>query len=171
VIKNFETARQFIQKEDNRFVLAVGNPILRKKLCNKFESIGGVLSSTISPLSTIGHFDVVIGNGCNIMAGSIVSNSVSIGKGVIVYFNSIVTHDVSIGDFCEISPGAKLLGRCKIGEYTQIGANATILPNIIVGNNVIVGAGAVVTKDVPDNSLMVGIPAKIIKKLNPFHFE
>lgn len=46
-----------------------------------------------------------------------------------------------------------------------IGGNCTILPGVTIGNNVVMAAGAVVTKDVPDNCVVAGVPAKIIKKL------
>ncbi len=52
-----------------------------------------------------------------------------------------------------------------VGAYSSIGANAVILPNVKVGTNVIIGAGAVVTANVEDNSLMVGVPARMVKKL------
>ncbi|WP_144210811.1 sugar O-acetyltransferase [Streptococcus constellatus] len=52
-----------------------------------------------------------------------------------------------------------------IGNDVWIGGNVTILPGVTIGNNVVVAAGAVVTKDVPDNCVVGGIPAKIIKKI------
>lgn len=52
-----------------------------------------------------------------------------------------------------------------IGDDVWIGGNATIVPGVTIGNNVVVAAGAVVTKDVPDNSLVGGVPARLIKKL------
>ena len=54
----------------------------------------------------------------------------------------------------------------RIGNDVWIGGNVTILPGLTIGNNVVIAAGAVVTKDVPDNSLVGGIPAKLIKKLD-----
>lgn len=53
-----------------------------------------------------------------------------------------------------------------IGENVWIGANATIVPGVTVGNGAIIAAGAVVTKDVPENVIVGGVPAKIIKKIN-----
>lgn len=52
-----------------------------------------------------------------------------------------------------------------IGNDVWIGGNVTILPGVCIGNNVVVGAGAVVTKDIPDNSLALGVPARVIKDL------
>ena len=53
----------------------------------------------------------------------------------------------------------------RIGSDVWIGGNATILPGVTIGNNVVIAAGAVVTKDVPDNTLMAGVPAKKIREL------
>lgn len=55
------------------------------------------------------------------------------------------------------------IGKTVIGNDVWIGGNATILPGVTIGNNVVIAAGAVVTKDVPDNTLIGGIPAKIIR--------
>ena len=52
----------------------------------------------------------------------------------------------------------------KIGDRCWIGANSIILPGVTIGNNVVIGAGSVVTKDIPDNVVAVGSPAKIIRE-------
>jgi sugar O-acyltransferase (sialic acid O-acetyltransferase NeuD family) len=170
VLKNTDEVAAYFKMIDNRFTIGIGNPILRKKLFEKFKDLGGVFTSTISTKANIGSFDVEIGEGCNILANSIFSNSVKIGHGCIIYYNSIITHDCEVGDFVELSPGATLLGRCSIGSFSQIGSNATIFPEVKIGKNVIVGAGAIVTKNVPDNCVVVGIPAKVIKELEPLNF-
>lgn len=163
ILKTIQEATNYFKTIDNRFTIGIGNPILRKRLYDKFSAIGGEFTSVISPYATIGSYDVEIGVGSNVLSGTVFSNNSTIGKGCIIYYNSIITHDCIIGDFVEISPAVTLLGRCKIGSYTQIGANATILPDVNIGKNVIVGAGSVVTKDMPDNCLVVGVPA-VIKK-------
>ena len=73
-------------------------------------------------------------------------------------------HDCIIGDFVSVAPNALLLGNVTIGNLSYIGANATLLPGVHIGRNVIIGAGAVVTKNVPDNSIFVGNPAREIKR-------
>jgi sugar O-acyltransferase (sialic acid O-acetyltransferase NeuD family) len=170
VIKNIDAAVEYLKNIDNRFTLGIGNPISRKNLADKFNNIGGEFTSTISPDSKIGNFGSVINLGCNIMSGAIISNDVHISIGCIVYFNSIITHDCYIDKFVEISPGAKILGRTKIGSYSQIGCNAVILPDLTIGHNVVVAAGSVVTKNIPDNCMVAGVPAIIKKQLNPLEF-
>lgn len=52
-----------------------------------------------------------------------------------------------------------------IGDDVWIGGNVTILPGITIGNNVVIGAGAVVSKDIPDNSLALGVPARVVREI------
>lgn len=170
ILKTVEQASIYLKTIDNKFTIGVGNPVLRKKLYDKFTALGGQFTATISPLAILGSYNVIIGEGVNILSGTTFSNSVCIGRGCLIYYNSIVTHDCTISDFVEISPNVILLGRCSIASFTQIGANSTILPDVKIGRNVIIGAGSVVTKNIPDNCMAVGIPAKIIKELNPLEF-
>lgn len=79
------------------------------------------------------------------------------------------------GKNLRIGPGA-LIGRVgnnypTIGDNVYIAANATVIGDITIGNNVIIGAGAVVTKSIPDNSVVVGNPGKIIRQINENDFN
>lgn len=62
-------------------------------------------------------------------------------------------------------PGGKII----IGDNVFLGENATVLRNVRIGNNCIIGAGAVVTKDIPDNSVAAGVPAKVIMGLEQYY--
>lgn len=163
ILKTAIEAENYFKTIDNKFTIGIGNPVLRKKLYDKFEALGGDFNSTISPKANIGSFGNHIDFGCNIMTGTVITNDVTIGKGTLINLNCTVGHDVVIGDFVELCPGVSVSGNCNIGEFSFIGTNATILPSISIGKNVIVAAGSVVTKDVPDNCMVAGIPA-IIKK-------
>ncbi|URC13086.1 acetyltransferase [Flavobacterium sp. B183] len=137
---------------------------------DKFSALGGIFTSTISPLSNIGNFGNEIELGCNIMTGTVITSDVTIKKGSLVNLNCTIGHDSILGEFVELSPGVSISGNCIIGTYSLLGTNSTVLPKVTIGKNVIVGAGAVVTKDIPDNSMVVGIPGKIIKELKPLEF-
>ena len=167
ILKNENQAKNYFRTNGNHFTIGIGNPELRYKLYKKFINMGGEYVSTISPLAQMGNYEVKIGKGSNILMNAVFSNSVTIGKGCMIYYSVILTHDCELGEFVEVSPCTVLLGRCKVGSFTHIGANATILPDVTIGKNVIIGAGSVVTKDIPDNVLAFGSPAKVVRKLEP----
>jgi len=90
---------------------------------------------------------------------------VYIGNNVMIGPNTLIT---TVGHPLTPMGRRKHIGIAKpvrIGDDVWIGGNVTILPGVTIGNNVIVAAGAAVTKDVPDNTLVGGVPAKVIRKL------
>jgi len=98
--------------------------------------------------------------------------SVKIGKNSVFGYGGIgvVIHDrAQIGERCVLGQGITIGGRSKrfevpiIGNNVFIGPGARILGDVVIGNNVIIGANSVVIESVPENSIVVGIPAKIIK--------
>ncbi|MGX7112573.1 sugar O-acetyltransferase [Gemella cuniculi] len=111
--------------------------------------------------------------------------NIHVGKNFLANYNVTILDvaPVHIGDYVMIAPNVlittvnhpespsgrrKHLGVAKpvkIGDDVWIGANVTILPGVKIGNNVIVAAGAVITKNIPDNVIVGGVPAKVIKKI------
>jgi len=165
IIRNLDDVKNYFA-DYPEFVIGVGDPKLRKLLADKLLGQGGRMVSIIAKSAYIGSIDVNLGIGLNIMHNVMISNSTNIGTGTLLNAYVSVHHDIDIGRFCEVSPHAVLLGGCSIGDFSFIGSNATILPNIRIGRNVIIGAGAVVTKDIPDNSLAKGVPARVVFRKN-----
>jgi maltose O-acetyltransferase len=99
--------------------------------------------------------------GCTILD----CNLVTIGKNCLLAPHvciSAATHPI---DPTLRAAGAEFTAPITIGDNVWIGANATICPGVTIGNNVVVGAGAVVTKDFPDNVVIGGVPAKVLKQI------
>ena len=163
ILRNLDEVKD-IFKNDNRFTIGIGKPSQRYQLSKKFEELGGNIFSTISPYVHIGHFNNIIDSGVNIMTGTVITNDVQILKGVLINLNCTIGHDSVIERFCELSPGVHISGHSYIEEFTTIGTGAVILPGIRIGRNSVIGAGSVVNKDIPSDSIAIGVPAKVIHK-------
>lgn len=117
-----------------------------------------------------------IGDGCTIMERKIplYSELISIGNNVHLATNVLlVTHDaihICLNNIqkCEREIFKEKIGTIQIGNNVFIGANSVVLYNVKIGSNVIVGAGSVVNKDIPDNSVVAGVPAKVISNFETF---
>jgi len=101
--------------------------------------------------------------GGSVNAGVVIGAKCRFGRLVLINRSASVGHDCIIEDFGTLGPGALLCGNCLIKTGAFIGGGAVIAPGVSIGRNAVVGAGAVVVKDVPDNCLVVGNPARIIR--------
>ena len=122
--------------------------------------------NAIHPSVIIGK-EVTIGWGSVIMAGVIINNNCRIGNHTFLATKSSIDHDSSLGEFSSLSPGVTTGGRVLIGTCTAIGIGATILHYKNIGNFSVVGGNSLVTKDIGNNILAFGIPAKPIKERKP----
>ncbi len=141
-------------------IIAIGDNSLRKKVSDRMNK--KIWDIIIHPSSIISK-DMVIGEGTVIMAGAIIQTGSRIGKHCIINTGACIDHDCEIGSFAHISPNVSIAGGVCIGEGTHIGIGACVIPGITIGKWVKIGAGAVVIRDIPDFSVAVGNPARIIK--------
>ncbi|GIU37163.1 serine acetyltransferase [Shewanella colwelliana] len=104
--------------------------------------------------------------------GCYFSHKTRVGKQLLLGYKGlgIVIHDrVIVGDYCHIDQNVTIGGTSKkynvptLGTSVYVGAGAKVLGPISIGDNVVIGANSVVVKDIPDNCLVVGVPARIIK--------
>lgn len=169
--------------DDNESLLNISNvPVIGQYDCSKHNyglliSIGNnkirkYISSIVKPdfyilidKSAIVSSNVKISDGTVILQGAIIQSSSIIGKHCIINTGAQVDHDCSIGDFVHVSPNSTLCGNVSVGEGTHVGAGAVVIQGVKIGKWCTIGAGAIVINDVPDNVVVVGNPARIIKKL------
>ena len=90
-------------------------------------------------------------------------NNVHITEGV-----RFITHDGGTLLYRDRVSDLEITKPIKVGDNVYIGNNVILLPGVTVGNNVIIGAGAVVSRDIPDNSVAVGVPARVIKTADKY---
>lgn len=114
---------------------------------------------------------VEIGENAVIMMGAVLNIGAKVGEGSMIDMNAVVGGRGQIGKNCHVGAGAVIAGVIEppsatpviIEDDALIGANAVILEGVRVGKGAVVAAGSVVTEDVPDNSVVAGSPAKVIK--------
>lgn len=149
------------------FFISVGNNRLRYTI---HQSLAAKKLYPVNAIHTSAIIDPrvkIAEQGVMISAGVIINSLSSIGTGAICNTGSVIEHECLVGDFSHIAPGAILCGNVKVGDMSLVGAGSVIRENISIGRNAIIGAGSVVVKDVPDNVMVMGNPARVISSLPP----
>lgn len=153
-----------LDKDTHRFIVAVGNNNLRRKLYLKITAMGYEAINLISSKSIVSRY-AFLGNGIVVMPGAVINAAARINNNVIINTSSIVEHDCVIESHAHIAPGTVLTGNVHVDEGAFIGAGSTIIPQINVGKWATVGAGSTVISDITEYCTVVGVPAKrYIKK-------
>lgn len=101
------------------------------------------------------------GAGSQVLAGAVIGANARLGRQTVINTKASVDHDCVVGDGVHIAPGATVCGEVVIGDSAFVATGATILPRLKIGSNAVVGAGAVVTRDVADDTRVLGVPARV----------
>ncbi|MBU3195325.1 2,3,4,5-tetrahydropyridine-2,6-dicarboxylate N-acetyltransferase [Clostridium algidicarnis] len=157
ILNNKETIKNFRMENDRR------NSAI--PLINLLE-----VDARIEPGAVI-RDKVSIGKNSVIMMGAIINIGAEIGEGSMVDMNAVVGARGKLGKRVHLGAGAIVAGvleppsktPCEIGDNVLIGANAVILEGVKIGKGSVIAAGSVVVEDVPENVVVAGTPAKIIK--------
>lgn len=143
-------------------ILGFADPSLRQSLVGRIENRKVTFPTIVHPTAITGAETNVLGNGCVIQAGVIMTTGIALEDFVIVQGATTIGHDAHLGAYTIIMPGCSISGNVRIGARTMMGTGARILQNLILGQDCIVGAGAVITKSFPEGARLVGVPAKSI---------
>lgn len=150
------------EAKDVKSVIAVGDNTVRQKIAKKARENGAKFCNIIHP-SVIKTEYIDFGEGIIVTAGCILTNNIKVGNHVIINLDVTVGHDTIIDDFVNLNPGVHINGDNKILEGAFVGSGAVTIQGITIGKWSIIGAGACVIRDIPDNVVAVGVPAKPIK--------
>lgn len=141
-----------------KFIIGIGdNKVRKQNVLSKSRQYGKAIhpSSYISKRAKVAAGTVV-------MAGACINANVHLGEHCIINTNATIEHDCSLGDYVHVAPAAALAGNVTVGEGALIGIGAVVIPGITIGKWAIIGSGAVVINDVPDFTIVAGVPAKSI---------
>lgn len=159
---HFDTITSKFAINEIEIALAVGEPVSKCIIEEKVRSVGCVFATLIHPGAEISP-SAKIGSGAIIRKGAILSCDAVIGNNVFIEPYGTVGHDSMVGDNCQISQFAVIAGNCTIGKNTFIGLSVSIKEKTKVGNNVIISMGACVMRDIPDDVVVGGNPARVIR--------
>lgn len=143
-------------------LLGIGDNATREQVSERCRSWGADVLGSVHPRATVAE-SARLGHGTVVMAGAVVNPDATVGEGCIINTGAVVEHDVILGDYAHVSPNATLAGGVSLGARSQLGAGATVIPAVRIGSNTLVGAGAVVVRDLPDDVIAMGVPARVVR--------
>lgn len=160
--------RDWQPSKNTEFLLAGISPGTKRAIFQFFLehcAIGAQQYKSVIHSSAVICNAVQLEGAVNISPATVVAQYATLGKFVTLNRNVSIGHHTEVGEYTSINPGCNVGGHNKIGRNVVIGIGATLFNEIEIGDNVIIGGGSVVTKSVPANTLVYGVPAKVIKTL------
>lgn len=148
---------------DIEYMFCFANMVYKEKLVKQFKEQGATFFKFIHPTALISESSK-IGQGVLISHNASVGPMVVVGDFNILNSRCTIGHDTVLGDFNFISPQVSLSGNTKVGNHNMFGVNSATIPGVSLGNNNTIGAGSIITKNVEHNSVVVGVPGKVIKR-------
>jgi sugar O-acyltransferase (sialic acid O-acetyltransferase NeuD family) len=147
------------------FFIALGDNHSRRKVAESvLQSIPLTRFPTIIHPSAIVLPSANIGFGCLLSYGSIVETSVSIGNFVIINTRVSISHHARVDSYSSLAPCAALAGASAVGSETAVGMGVMVHHGISIGSHTVVGSLSLVNKNLPDNVVAIGNPAKVIRQ-------
>lgn len=133
----------------------------RESIFNRFK--GKIPFAKVIHPSTNLDKSTKIGEGCFILPGCVLDRNVVLHENVLLNTACVIAHDSEVMEHSFLSPAVKIAGFTRISKKCIIGINATIIDNILISEGVQVGGGAVVVKNIDEQGLYVGVPARKAK--------
>lgn len=138
-------------------------PLLDKRAINARIEPGAIIRDQVE-----------IGDNAVIMMGAVINIGAEIGAGTMIDMGAILGGRAIVGKNSHVGAGAVLAGviepasaePVRVGNNVLIGANAVVIEGVQIGNGSVVAAGAIVTQDVPENVVIAGVPARVIKEID-----
>lgn len=145
-------------------VLAIGDNAVRQRIWNQLrrEFSSSAFPAIRHASATVAE-DTRLSQGAVIMQGAAIGNRATIGAGVLINTGAILDHESEMKEFSSLAPRAVTGGRVQIGERSAVSIGAVVRHGIRVGRDTVVGAASYVHRDLPDEVVAYGVPARVIR--------
>ena len=154
-----------------KFLIAIGNNMVRRKIAEEIRSQKGQTPSLIHPTAVISKFSN-IGLGVYIQPHVVVWTCVTIEDDCIISPNVVIAHHSTLRKGCLVSTSSAIGANIEIRQEAFLGMSCNITTGVeYVGENALVGAGTVVIKNIESNTVVAGVPAKVIRKKGSAYVE
>lgn len=165
-VLRFEDALRI--KDSSECVIGLGEPFERMRLYKKCKEHGFRFTKLIDPSANISE-SVVIGEGTIVLAFASITGGAEIGRNVVVQQMVTMGHDTKVDNHAVLSAKASLGGGVIIGERAYIGMGCNVLEKLHIGNDSILSMGSNVYRAVEDSMVVMGNPARVIRKNEDHH--
>jgi sugar O-acyltransferase (sialic acid O-acetyltransferase NeuD family) len=152
--------------QDCFFVNGIGSPInfwRKQAIIGKTCSPNERFETIVHPTASVSRLSK-IGRGVVIFQHVTITSNVRIGDHVIALPNTVISHDDVIGDYTCIAGGVCISGGVEIGTSCYLGTNASVIANIKIGDHCLIGMGSVVLRNVSENVVVAGNPARVLRR-------
>ncbi|SFF46442.1 NeuD/PglB/VioB family sugar acetyltransferase [Sunxiuqinia elliptica] len=167
VIGKSNDAKKYLDDENVFFFIGYVGMQNEKEIFEKITSLeipSNRFATLIHPTAIIPKGFCSIGNGVLMAPLTQLSPDTTVEDNCILLPNSFLGHDSTMKRFSHITANSVIGGNVTLGKGAHVGTNATIRENVVIGDFALVGSGSVVLNDVPENSIVVGNPAKILRR-------
>lgn len=143
-------------------VFGFGDPHGKKSFVEKYNF---EYPNIIHPTATMTMKVSLDGKGIVVSAGTLLMPCSIIKSFVFLNVRVVIGHDAAIGEYTTVNPGTLIAGNCTVGQCSYIGVGVSTREKVNIGEGCVIGVNAAVVSDIPDYSMAVGVPAKVIKSL------
>ena len=151
---------------NDRFVLAIGNMEARQRTVEALVEKGARFLTLVHPLAVVAP-SAVLEPGAIVYPFACVSNNARLGMCAKLNYYASVGHDTTLGKYCLLAPYATVNGFGVLEDSVYMSTHSTVAPQVHVGRASTISANSAAMNDVPPESLVFGVPGRVVRRVNP----